>query len=98
MKNSFGEMQLKPETAAEIEDCTTPDGMRRRLRQYSYRGAEAMVKAIFDAAEYRGMSGEDKMTWLAFEALKGLERCKSLLLEQAMLSPSPLILQDKHDR
>ena len=89
MSNWMAGMKLKPETAKEITDCVTPDGMRRRLREYSYRGGEPMVKAIFDRAQIRGMSGEDTMTWLAFEALQGLEHIKALMLEKAMLEPAP---------
>ena len=84
-----GAMKLKPHTAEEVTDCATPDGMRRRLQEYAYRGGEPMVKAIFDAARCRGLSGEDTMTWLAFEALQGLERYKDLVLEQYMLNPIP---------
>ena len=87
-----GDMKLKPETAAEITECADPRGMRRRLTEYSYRGGVYMVKAIFDAARHRGLSGEDTMTWLAFEALQGLERLKGMVIEDAMLRPaSPII-------
>lgn len=85
-------MKLKPETAEEITDCATPDGMRRRLQQYAYRGGEPMVKVVFDMARYRGLSGEDMMTVLAFEALKGLEHINGLLLKEAMLSTNPVML------
>lgn len=88
-----GDMKLRPETAAEVNECATPNGMRRRLRHYSYSGSEPLVKAIFDAAAAKGLSGEDTMTWLAFEALKGLEYCKGRILERAMMEPiSPLLL------
>ena len=93
----FGAMKLKPETAEEVNECATPDGMRRRLQEYAYRGGEPMVKAIFDAARYRGLSGEDTMLWLAFEALQGLERLKGLLLNEAMLRPlsSPSDIEER---
>lgn len=87
-----GDMKLKPHTAAEVTDCATPDGMRRRLQEYAYRGGEPMVKAIFDQARYSGMSGEDTMVWLAFEALKGLEHFKGLVIERAMIDPAPRLL------
>ncbi len=87
-----GTMTLKPATAQEVTDCTTPDGMRRRLREYAFRGSEPIVKAIFDAAEIRGLSGEDTMTWLAFEALKGMELYKEMVMDQAMLRPPPPII------
>ena len=98
MKNMFKAMKLKPETAQEINDCATPDGMRRRLREYSFRGGESMVKAIFASADYRGMSGEDKMTWLAFEALQVLERFKELVMERAMLDADSPIILNRLDR
>lgn len=84
-----GDMKLKPHTAEEVNDCATPDGMRRRLQEYAHRGGEPIVKAIFDAARFRGLSGEDTMTWLAFEALQGMARYKAMVLEQAMLNPNP---------
>ena len=87
-----GEMKLRPETATEVTECVDPLGMRARLLEYSYRGGEPMVKAIFDSARYRGLSGEDTMTWLAFEALKGMEHLKELILNDAMLRPSALLV------
>ena len=51
-----------------------------------------MVRAIFDAAQYRGLSGEDTMVWLAFEALKGLEYFKAQFLDNAMREPMPPFL------
>ena len=87
-----GDMKLKPHTAAEVTDCATPDGMRRRLREYSYRGGEPIVKAIMKAAAVRGLSGEDTMTWLAFAALQGLEHYKELILERTMREPFPPIV------
>ena len=84
-----GDMTLKPETAEEVTECADPRGMRKRLLEYSYRGGEPMVKAILDSARYRGLSGEDTMTWLAFEALKGLEDLKARFIDDMMLRPAP---------
>jgi len=84
-----GEMKLKPETAAEITECADPRGMRKRLMEYSYRGNEPIVRAVLEAAKHRGLSGEDTMTLLAFEALKGMELYKSMVIESAMLNPNP---------
>jgi len=81
-------MLLKPETAEEVTECADPRGMRKRLLEYSYRGGEPMVRAILDSARYRGLSGEDTMTWLAFEALKSMEQLKGLILNDAMLRPA----------
>jgi hypothetical protein len=87
-----GAMKLKPETAEEINDCMTPDGLRRRLREYAYRGGEPMVRAIFEMAAHRGLSGEDTMVWLAFEALKGMEQRSDMLIEQFNIRPAPRIV------
>lgn len=84
-----GEMKLKPETAQEVNDCADPRGMRKRLQEYAYRGGEPMVKMVLDSARYQGLSGEDTMTWLAFEALKGLEYLKALHIEKIMLEAAP---------
>ncbi len=95
-----GDMKLKPTTAKEITECADPRGMRRRLTEYSYRGGEYMVKAIFDAARMRGLSGEDTMTWLAFEALNALEDLKARFIDEAMLRPAPpsFALRDERER
>jgi hypothetical protein len=50
--------------------------------------AAPLVRNILHAANYAGLSGEDTMTWLAFEALKGYELFYDQLLEHAMLTPS----------
>ena len=95
-----GEMKLEPKTAQEVNECIDPRGMRKRLTEYAYRGGYMyFVKAIFDHAEIQGLSGEDKMTWLAFEALKALEKVYDAQIEQAMLNvrppiiPSPLLFE-----
>ena len=93
MKNSFRYMSIKPETVAEINECATPQGMRKRIIEYGYRG-DSLTKAILEAARYQGLSGDDTMTWLAFEALKRSEHYESLVLEQAMLNPSPGVILD----
>ena len=82
-----GDMKLKPETADEITECADANGIRRRLRHYAYSGSEPMVKAVLDMALYRGLSGEDTMTWLAFEALQRLEHCKGLILDRVATDP-----------
>jgi len=87
MKNSFRDMNIKPETAEEVTECADPRGMRKRILEYGYRG-DSMTKAILDSARYRGLSGEDTMTWLAFEALKKAEHLEGLILNDTMLRPA----------
>ena len=91
----YGAMKLKPETAAEVNEVATVQGMRKRLNEYAYRGGNPMVKAIMDSARYRGLSGEDMMTWLAYEALIGYEHLQGLILEDAMRSPHPPLIMVK---
>ncbi len=84
--------KLEPQTEEETKECETIEGMRKRLNRYSR--VNPTTRAVFDAAYYRGLSGDDTMTWLAFEALRRLERLENLMLEQAMLSPHPLVFVD----
>ena len=65
--------------------------MRARITQYAYRG-DSLSKAVLESARYRGLSGDDTMTWLAFEALKRAEYFEEIVLEQTMLRPQPPII------
>ena len=71
-----GDFTVTPQTAEEIKDCATPDGIRRRLREVYYRHSDPLVRAIFQMAEARGLSGENMYVVMAFEALKQLEDLK----------------------
>ena len=84
------EMDLDPKTKDEIEDCLTPDGMRRRLFKYSF--SDALTRNVYDMSKYRGLSGEDTMTVLAFEALRRLEKLTDQHLEFVMTNPMPPII------
>jgi hypothetical protein len=87
-------MDLTPYTAQEIRDCETPNGMRVRIRRYAF-SSNALAHNLLMTAEMRGWSGEDTMTWLAFEALKRVEHLEDLMLEHARLSPmTPLIVEE----
>jgi hypothetical protein len=76
--------------------------MRKAITNAAFRGerltedgklslSPPLVRNVLVAAEQQGLSGEDTMTWLAYEALKGYERCMDQLIETAMLSPLPPI-------
>lgn len=87
-----GDFKLKPETAEEVNECADPRGMRKRLMEYAYRGGRmGLVRAIQRAADAHGLSGEDRMTWLAFEALKALEANYDDKIELAMTTVQPPI-------
>jgi len=92
MKNQFRGMSIKPETAQEIKECAEIQGMRKRITEYGYRG-DALTRNVLESARYQGLSGDDTMTWLAFEALKRAEQLEDMVLSQAMLRPpAPIIL------
>ena len=92
MKSIFRDMSIKPETAQEVTECTDPRGMRKRILEYGYRG-DSMTKAILDSARYQGFSGEDTMTWLAFEALQQAEHLEGLVLDEVMSRPMPPMIR-----
>lgn len=64
--------------------------MRKRLWKYSLH--DSLVKTVFDTARYRGLSGEDMMTILAFEALRQREKLMDDMLDRAMREPMPPIV------
>lgn len=83
--------KLKPETAKEVAEEMTVEGMRKRILEYSRD--DAMVRSILDSARFRGLSGDDAMTMLAYHALLERERFRDMCLEQTMLNPmQPLII------
>lgn len=85
-----GEMKLEPKTAEEVNECATPQGMRKRLNLYSRHNP--LVRACYDKAFYSGLSGEDLMTWLAFEALKRVESLEEFHLKFLGNNPPSLVI------
>jgi hypothetical protein len=51
-----------------------------------------LVRQVLDLAQHLGLSGEDAMTLLAYEALKNADRYYKLIFQQACLSPGPAML------
>lgn len=94
---SFGGEKVAPQTAEEIKECETAEGIRRRITRLAYRGNLPIVPQVFNMAETNGLSGEDKYTFLAFEALKQLEWYQDLYLKQCMLDNDPpmMIINEK---
>ena len=84
-------MDLNPKTAEEVKDCETPDGMRRRIQQYSRE--DPMVRQVLDMARYHGLSGEDTYTILAFNALRDRERFMDQVMEWHVLNVKPQVIQ-----
>lgn len=79
---------LNPQTAEDVNQEETIQGMRQRL--FRYQRENPLVKTVMDAAHYKGLSGEDTMTWLAYEAIKRLEFIEDRSINDAMLNVSHL--------
>lgn len=79
--------RLKPETAAEVEEVKTVEGMRKRI--YEYARADALTKTMLEHGRWNGLSGDDMMTALAYHALIEREKYRDMVLEQTMLQPMP---------
>ena len=79
--------KLKPLTAEEVKEVSTVEGMRRRIQRYAHD--DSLTRHVFDSAYYRGLSGEDTMTMLAYHALLDREQFRELVLEQLVLNPMP---------
>lgn len=80
------EYKLKPETAADTMAAQTPQGMRKRLREYSSHNP--IAHRVREVAYHEGWSGEDEMTVLAYHALVQLEAMIEERLRAANLYPA----------
>ena len=78
-------MKLAPETKGEQEMAGTPDGRRILLHRYSHY--DTLTRSVMNCAEHLGLSGEDTMVLLAFEALRDRERLLDAALNHYMLLP-----------
>ena len=83
---TFRSFSIEPKTASEITEAATPNGMRKRIRHYSYENP--LVRSVIDSAAAQGFSGEDTMTWLAFEALRRVEKLEDLILDESLTKPA----------
>jgi len=81
----YGDWKLRPETAADVDQESTIQGKRQRI--YRYSRENSMVRCVLRAAESMGLSGEDTMTWLAYEALKRVEHMEEITLEYINTHP-----------
>lgn len=72
-------MKLTPETADDVREVETIQGKRKRL--YRFSRDNALVNAVMMNAAARGLSGEDTMTWLAYEALLRVEMLEGQILD-----------------
>jgi hypothetical protein len=56
----------------------------------------SLIHNALTAAQYKGMSGEDKYVLLAYSALRELERHYQMNMDWLMLQPSPSIIVPKN--
>ena len=88
--NAWGQMTMgipRPKNEAETKAQATLDGMRQAI--WHGQRDSALIKNALLAAEYAGMSGEDKYTLLAYHALVALEELYGEHLKWISLSPRP---------
>lgn len=90
----LGDYKLKPESAKETEEAQTPQGMRKRLRQYARD--DALTRNVWMMAQHHGLSGEDEMTVLAYNALVQLEALREQLLDEARRYPGPYFVPSEN--
>lgn len=57
-------MKIKPETAKEVEETYTIDGMRRRIEKYSL--FNPIVQSCYNTGRGKSLSREDTMTLIAY--------------------------------
>ena len=74
----------------QVKDASTPEEMRSEIFRLSYY--DSLVRSVRDAANYSGMSAEDHYTLLAYNALKERNKLQSLMLNEARISVSPLMV------
>lgn len=71
----------------QVKAAKTPDEMRAELERLSHY--DPLVRNVFDMARYRGMSGEDKYTVLAFESMRIVQTMKQHMLHDVRLTATP---------
>lgn len=71
----------------QLKEAATVEEMRAeifRLRHHDY-----LLRNAMDAADYKGMSAEDRYTILAYYALRERAKLLATVLDDAMLRPAP---------
>ena len=93
MDTWMGRMQLgiqKPE-----KEPASMDEMRQAIDRASRDSS--LIRNALEAAQWKGMSGEDKYVLLAYSALRELERHYQANMDWLMTQPSPAVVIQKAD-
>ena len=80
----------------ELLDVDTVEKMREELFKASYY--DPLIRQVFDMANYKGLSGEDRYTLLAYHAMKKLNVFIKATLDDMKYRTTPqsiLVLKDK---
>ena len=86
----YRNFNIDPKTEEERKQCEPVAGMRQRIQRYSEE--DSLTRSITRAAYHLGLSGEDTMTWLAFEALRRIEHMEQLLLDHKINHVAPMTI------
>lgn len=78
---------LRPETSEQIINADTPAGMRRAIFEAATHSS--LIRNALYAADLRGMSAEDRYTFLAYYALRQLQDTSDELLKVLRTMPAP---------
>lgn len=82
--------KLKAETAEELEQIRTPNGIRQRLLEASRY--DPLVRRVFDLAVREGLSGEDIYTLLAYHAIVQKQELEQLILDDLNTRVMPALI------
>ncbi len=77
----------RPETARKTIEQSTLEGMRAAIYKASFDSV--LIRQCTIQADMKGMSGEDRYTLLAYQALRSLEEYAQKALEMSRLYPNP---------
>lgn len=77
----------KPETAEAATDVETIDGMRRAILMA--QRDDATICHCLTTADYRGLSGEDRYVFLAYQALRKVNDLYEAYMNLAAVTPAP---------
>ena len=85
---------FEPKTAYDINECSTPQGIRRYVEHAVYRArVSPTLYYAFEQARTLGLSGEDKWTLIAFNALCAEERIRKQHLDHMERCIGPIFLE-----
>lgn len=80
----------------EVREATSPSEMRAEINRLRYY--DPIARATMDAADYYGLSAEDRYTTLAYHALKSSADAHRKLFRYALSVPMPLMPINKEPK